>query len=96
MKKQNTSTISEVLSMWIDSSNMRKQFDENRLISAWAPMVGQYIASKTKNISIKNRIMFVSIDSSVVRNELLLAKSMLIKKLNETGGDSVIDDIIFK
>ena len=96
MKRQNTMTIGETLSMWVGSSNMQKQLDENHLISAWAPMVGDYIASKTSNISIKNRVLFVSIDSSVVRNELMLAKAMLIKKLNESSNGSVIDDIIFR
>ena len=96
MKKQNTMTIGETLSMWIDSNNMRKQFDENHLISAWAPTVGEYIASKTSNIYIKNRTLFVSVDSSVVRNELLMAKAMLIKKLNEDSESDIIDDIIFR
>ena len=96
MKRQNTMTIGETLSMWVDSSNMKKQLGENQIISAWAPTVGEFIASKTSNIYIKNRVMFVKIDSSVVRNELMLAKAMLIKKLNESGGSSTIDDIIFR
>ena len=96
MKRQNTMTIGESLSLWIDSSNMRTQFDEKHLISAWAPTVGEYIASKTSNIYIKNRVLFVSIDSSVVRNELMLAKAMLLNKLNESCDNSLIDDIIFR
>ena len=96
MKRQNTMTIGESLSLWIDSSNMRTRFDEKHLISAWAPTVGDYIASKTSNIYIKNRVLFVSIDSSVVRNELMLAKSMLLKKLNESCNSNLVDDIIFR
>ena len=59
-------------------------------------MVGDYMASLTREIYIKNRTLFVHIDSSVVRNELLLAKPMLIKRLNDENGGDIIDDIVIR
>lgn len=96
MKRQNSSTLGEAISLWIDAMKMRRQVDEARLISSWKPMVGDYMASKTRNIYISDRKLFVFIDSSVVRNELSMAKAMLIRRLNEEGGGDIIDDIIFK
>lgn len=94
MKKQNSSTLGEAISLWIDAMKLRRQINENRLVLSWKPMVGDYIASKTRNIYIKDHKLFVFIDSSVIRNELSMAKEKLIKQLN--NGSDIIDDIIFK
>lgn len=96
MKRQNSSTLGEAISLWIDAMKLRRQVDEARLLSSWKPMVGDYMASKTREIYIKDRKLYVSIDSSVVRNELSMAKEMLIRRLNEEGGGDVIDDIVFR
>ena len=96
MKRQNSVTMREALSMWIDSMKLRQQIDEKRLIMLWKPTVGDYMAARTKEIYIKNRTLFVYVDSSVVRNELVLAKALLLKRLNSETGGSVIDDIIFR
>ena len=96
MKRQNTLTLGESLSAWIDDKKLRQQINENRLVAAWKPMVGDYMASLTREIYIKNRTLFVFIDSSVVRNELVMAKQMLLKRLNDENGGNIIDDIIIR
>ena len=96
MKRQNTTSLGETIQLWIESSKLRQQLDEKRLIAAWKPMVGEYMASLTREIYIKNRTLFVHVDSSVVRNELLLAKTLLIKRLNDENGGNVIDDIVIR
>lgn len=96
MKRQNSSTLGEAIALWIDAMKLRRQVDEARLISAWNPMVGEYMASKTRNIYINDRKLYVYIDSSVVRNELVMAKGMLIRRLNSEGGGDIIDDIVFR
>ncbi|MBP5134426.1 MAG: DUF721 domain-containing protein [Paludibacteraceae bacterium] len=97
MKKQNTMTLGDAISLWADTMKLRQKIDETRMISSWGQVVGSYIESKTRNIYVKNRVLYVQIDSSVVRNELLLAKASLLRQLNgDTSGGSLIDDIIFR
>lgn len=96
MRRQTTSTIGDAISLWIDEMKLRQKVDESRLIAAWESMVGPFIASKTNNIYIKDRTLFVFIDSSVVRNELLLAKGKLLVELNAAAGGNVISNIIFR
>lgn len=96
MKKQNTQHVSEALNLWVETLKMKRKVGETRLINSWESVVGSYIASKTSVIYIKERKLFVKIDSSVVRNELMLAKMLLIKRLNESVGNELIDDIVLK
>ena len=96
MRRQTTSTINEALSLWIDTMKLRQKVSESRLMAAWYPMVGNKIASLTRNIYIKNSTLYVIIDSSVVRNELMHVKTKLISQLNSVADGNIIDDIIFK
>jgi predicted nucleic acid-binding Zn ribbon protein len=54
------------------------------------------IAKHTKDIYIKNKQLFVTLDSSALRNELSMAKTKIIKMLNEAVGSEIINDIILK
>jgi len=96
MRRQTTSTIGEAMSLWLDAMKLRQKVDESRIISSWDSTVGSFIASKTRNIYIKDRTLFVFVDSSVVRNELLLAKGKLLAGLNRAAGGDVIVDIVFR
>lgn len=96
MRRQTTSTIGEALSLWIDAMNLRQKVDESRLLAAWNSTVGGMIASKTRDLYIKNRVLYVFVDSSVIRRELLIVKENLILRLNNASGGSVIDDIVFR
>ena len=63
---------------------------------SWNELLGITIAKKTRSLRIQNRKLYVSLHSSVVRNELSLIKDELIPKLNEAAGMNVIDDVILR
>ena len=69
---------------------------EVNALNAWESVVGQTINRHTKNIYIKDGVLFVKLDSSVVRNELAMLKQPLMKKINETVGAKVVSDIVLK
>lgn len=69
--------------------------DEVKALNAWKQVVGPFIASHTIDLSIKNQVLLVRVDSDVLRNELCYSKSLLLKNLNERVGKEVITEIVF-
>ena len=94
MKRSNTVHIKQLLQEFIKENQLDSKLKEKRVISLWTEVLGP-LAKSTENIYIKNKILFVELKSSVVRNELSMRKSTLIKVLNERVGETVITDIIF-
>ncbi len=47
-------------------------------------------------IYIKDHVLFIHLNSSVVRNELLMLREELRKKLNEKAGAEVIREIVLR
>ena len=68
--------------------------DEIKLINAWPRVVGPFFAKHTIDLAIRNRVLYVRVDSDALRSELSFAKSLLVKNLNDQAGASVIDGIV--
>ena len=96
MRRSHTQNISEVVSQLLKELNIDQKMKEVRIINSWDEVLGANITRATSKIFIKNRVLFVYLKSPVVRNELMMLKSGIIKALNDKIGEKVIDDIIFK
>lgn len=66
------------------------------LIKLWPQMMGPTIAEYTQQIYLKNGTLYISLTSAVLRNELLMCREMLIKRLNKEIGSPLVKEIIFR
>lgn len=96
MRKKETQHISDLLKQFTQESAYEKKILENRLIGNWGKVLGPGVASATRNLYISNRTLFVSVNSSVMRHELLMIRTQILAALNKSVGEVIIDQIIFK
>lgn len=96
MRRSYVQNISEVVSQLLKELHIDNKIKEVRLINSWNEVLGNNVARATDKLYIKNRILFVHLKSAVVRNELSMLKSSIIKTLNEKAGEKVIDDIVLR
>lgn len=95
MRRTKVQPLKEVIREYVDALKMNRKLSEVGLINSWERMVPPAIARETKDIYIKDEKLFLRINSSVMRNELILIKAGLIDRLNENSGKKVIKDIVF-
>lgn len=81
---------------YIKEMHLEGKLNEVSVINSWEETVGKAIASRTTKIYIKDQVLFVFLNSSVVRNELLMLRQALREKLNERAGAEVIKDIVLR
>jgi predicted nucleic acid-binding Zn ribbon protein len=96
MRRSKTISLAEALKDYIKEMNLEKKLQEVNLVNSWEEIVGKAISSRTTKLYVKDRILFVHLNSSVVRNELLMLREALKDKLNEKAGVELIKDIILK
>ncbi len=95
IKKSNEQTLGEAIQQLIHEYRMDDKLREVAIINAWEPVVGKMIAQHTSKLFIKNRKLYVKIDSSVIVNELKYARKKIIQALNKQAGEDVIEDVVF-
>lgn len=96
MDRKEVKKIDSLLQQFVKSNRLEKGLAEYRLMKSWKDLLGITVAKKTKSLRIQNRKLFVTLHSSVVRNELSMIKESLIPKLNEAAGMDVIDDVVLR
>ncbi|WP_316848207.1 DUF721 domain-containing protein [Pedobacter psychrodurus] len=95
MRKPNDVTVKDAISKMLDVYRLRRKFDETSILSIWPEIMGTAIANRTKQIYIHDKKLFLRIESSVIKNELVMVRQGIIQKLNEHAGSQVITEMIF-
>jgi hypothetical protein len=96
MRRSNVQNIGEVINELLKELHIDHKLEEVSIINSWGEVMGNNISRATTKLYFKDRVLFVSLSSSVVRNELLMLKSKIIKALNDKAGEKVVDDIVLR
>jgi len=87
--------LKEVIERLIKAYGLESRMKEFDIVQAWPDLMGPAVAFRTKEITVKNNVLNLKIDSSVMREELFLGKQIIIDRINEFAGKKVIHDIWF-
>ncbi len=89
--------IGEILrDIFEENTELYEKILEIRIKRAWGMVLGDMVLQYTRNLYIKDKVLHVSLTSSVLRNELTLCRERLVKSLNEYAKAQVIKDIIIR
>ncbi|MBQ2188996.1 MAG: DUF721 domain-containing protein [Bacteroidales bacterium] len=94
MADPNLTTLGEMIKAFYHDNHRDSALDEQRILDSWNDIVGDFIAAHTLKKSIKNGVFYVKVDADSLRNELVYAKSMLLKKLNSKAESEILKDIV--
>ena len=97
MKRREAQTLGDILRRYIDDNQVLKEkIMENRVIHAWTNILVNGVAAATRKISLRNGVLHIQLNSSVIRNELLLSKQKIITHLNQEVRENIIQDLIIR
>ncbi len=88
--------LSEALQEFIDANKLQKGIDKVDTREAWIKLMGNGVNNYTTAIELRHETLFISLSSSVLREELSLGKSKIIAMLNEEIGKEVITKLVLR
>jgi predicted nucleic acid-binding Zn ribbon protein len=95
IRKANDKTLKEAIEQMLQVYKIKKRYDETGIINTWPDMVGKSVANRTKEIFIHDKKLFLRIESSVIKNELLMMRTQIIEKINSDAKALLVEEIIF-
>ena len=95
MRKANDKSLKDAIEQMMQVYKIKRKFDETGIIANWPQFVGKAVANRTKELFIHNKKLFLRIESSVIKNELMMMRAQIIEKINEEAKGTIIDEIIF-
>ncbi len=95
MKKSNDQSLGDAIREMVETYHLDGKLNELKLIASWDKVVGDMISRHTKDVNIKHKKLYVTLDSPALKNELTYSRERIIAALNEAAGKQVIEEIIF-
>ncbi|SFU55956.1 Protein of unknown function [Pustulibacterium marinum] len=95
-RKNDHISLSDALKDFIKENKLEKGMDKIDVRDAWMQLMGNGVANYTSDVQLRNTTLFVSLTSSVLREELSYGKQKIITMLNEQLGKEVIKEVILR
>jgi predicted nucleic acid-binding Zn ribbon protein len=95
MRKTNDKSMKEAIEQMLNVYKIKRRFDETGVLAAWPQLVGTSVANRTKELFIRDRKLFLRIESSVIKNELMMMRTQIVDKINEEAKGILVEEIIF-
>ncbi|PZD78294.1 DUF721 domain-containing protein [Mesonia sp. K7] len=88
--------VGNVLKDFIEKNKLDKGLDIVQLQEVWNTQMGPAIRKYTTQIQFKNETLYVSLSSSVLREELSYGKTRIIQMLNEEMGREIVKKLVLR
>lgn len=96
MERYEAQSIGDLLRQEIENNQKAYRFDEINAIKAWPAVIGEAIASKTRQPMIRNGVMTILVPAAPLRQELNMMRSALAKAINAAIGKEIVKEIQFR
>ncbi len=95
-RKNEHFNMGEALNEFIRENKLEKGMDQINAQEAWAAIMGNGVNNYTTAVDLKNDTLYVSLSSSVLREELSHGKSRIMVLLNEELGKELIKKLVLR
>ena len=95
-RNNNVQPLENILKDIMGRSNMSKGIYRSRIPAAWETVMGPPVARVTRHVYFRDGVVYVSLYSSVIRNELMMQKDKIIQNLNNHIGAEIVKELILR
>lgn len=95
-RNSNEESLKTAIDRMLKFYKLDSKLSEVNIVNSWEKIMGKTIASKTEQIFIRDKKLFIRLTSSVLRQELSYAKSKIIELINKEAGSEIVNEVILK
>lgn len=96
MKRTQTRRIGDILDEFFKRPYVARKIAEGKLHEFWREVTGEYVASVTNEVRLERGILYVSVSSSIVRNDLFYRRDQLAELINSRAGVRLVNAVIIR
>lgn len=96
MKKKNDLTLKEALQDMIRELRLKPHLDEVRIKMLWEKVMGKTIATYTSDIQLRKNVLYLTLLSAPLKQELLFARDKIKARLNEELGEEQVKEVVIR
>lgn len=94
-RKAETSTIKSAMHELLNAYKIQDKFNATQIIASWERIMGEPIAKRTEKIFMKDKKLYVKINSGALKQELSLSKQKVKDLFLKEFGEDALVDVVF-
>lgn len=95
MKKSNEQSLGDAIRQFLKHHELNGKLAEAEIVAAWSKVLGPAIDRRTTKIRLESGgVVYVTLDSSSLRQELSMQRTKLVDALNESIGKVLVKEVI--
>ncbi|MDI9356299.1 MAG: DUF721 domain-containing protein [Chitinophagaceae bacterium] len=94
-RKTESAPLSEIIEVFKKKYHLTEAFDIKNIKNKWDDIVGIEISDLTKQIFLKQDVLYVKVVSAPLKHQLMYNKDNIKKQLNDFLGEEKIINIVF-
>lgn len=95
-RRNESNSLNDVLKAFVQENSLEKGMDKIDVRNAWINLMGKGVNTYTTQIELKRETLYVSLSSSVLRQELAFGKEKIVTMINEELGKDIVKTIILR
>ncbi len=95
MERHKSIPINNLLDAWLRSEGLETPLLQYRLIQGWPVVMGNAVAQYTGDIRIYGNVLRVQIKNPALRQNLLMMRTEIARKMNDFVRAQVIQEVTF-
>ncbi len=96
MRSGNEQSIKDVISNLLGEYKLQDKISEVNIVQSWEKLMGKLIAKNTNKIYIKDKKLFLYLESPALKQELIYSKSKIIDIINKETGTVLINEVVIR
>ena len=95
MRKTNEQTLGDVLKQLVVVMKLKNNLTKVKIESLWEEKMGKTIAGYTTALAVREKVLYVTIESASLRSELHYGREKIKNILNEAIGEVYLKEVVF-
>lgn len=96
MRRKNDVTLAEALQAMLQEYRLQPRLYELRIRSLWLEIMGPTIGAYTQQVRVNNHVLYLTVLSAPLKNELVFAKAKIVERINEALGEQYLRDVVIR
>lgn len=84
------------LEQYLKAMGIDRKILETNVLNQWEKLMGEAVSKRTDKLEIKDHVLIVKVNSSVMRNELFQNRSVIVKRINDEAGFPIIESVFLE
>ncbi len=93
-RKKEVAPLESAFKDLLKAYRLEGKFREKSLVHDWPDLVGKTIADRTTSVYIRDKKLFVKLNSGPIKKELLMNKSKVLMIIEEKYGAGMIEELV--